>query len=280
METRLSIAVLVWQFPVLSETFILNQITGLIDRGHNVDIYGLGACPPRPSKVHPDVENYGLLDRVVYIPWVPSNYLVRVLRAVKLLALGLRKDPMVMLRFLNIPRYGKHAASLRLLYGALLFLGRKPYDIIHCQFGPLGLEAAFLRDIGALKGKLVTSFRGYDISRYVKQHGGQIYGDLFARGDLFLPNCLTASVSISRLDACARASESKSSPLPAWCKRKASNTAFAPSPAWRAPGAMSSSKLSATDRCGPTSKSSSLASTCKASSSFVARRTSRKSLTL
>jgi hypothetical protein len=27
------------EFPKLSETFILNQITGLIDRGHEVHIY-------------------------------------------------------------------------------------------------------------------------------------------------------------------------------------------------------------------------------------------------
>jgi colanic acid/amylovoran biosynthesis glycosyltransferase len=33
------IAFIVWEFPTLSETFVLNQVTGLIDRGHQVDIY-------------------------------------------------------------------------------------------------------------------------------------------------------------------------------------------------------------------------------------------------
>ena len=33
------IAFLVNNFPMLSETFVLNQITGLLDRGHEVDIY-------------------------------------------------------------------------------------------------------------------------------------------------------------------------------------------------------------------------------------------------
>ncbi len=33
------VAIIVWQFPVLSETFILNIITGLLDRGNEVDIY-------------------------------------------------------------------------------------------------------------------------------------------------------------------------------------------------------------------------------------------------
>ena len=35
----MKIAFIVPQFPLLSETFILNQITGLIDRGCKVDIY-------------------------------------------------------------------------------------------------------------------------------------------------------------------------------------------------------------------------------------------------
>lgn len=35
----MKIAFFVSLFPRLSETFILNQITGLIDRGHDVDIY-------------------------------------------------------------------------------------------------------------------------------------------------------------------------------------------------------------------------------------------------
>ncbi len=35
----MKIAFIVWRFPVLSEAFILNQITGLIDRGHEVHIH-------------------------------------------------------------------------------------------------------------------------------------------------------------------------------------------------------------------------------------------------
>ena len=34
----MKILFVVGQFPKLSETFILNQITGLIDQGHQVDI--------------------------------------------------------------------------------------------------------------------------------------------------------------------------------------------------------------------------------------------------
>ncbi len=34
------IAIFVGSFPLISETFILRQITGLIDLGHDVDIFG------------------------------------------------------------------------------------------------------------------------------------------------------------------------------------------------------------------------------------------------
>ena len=59
-------------FPALSETFILDQITGLIDRGFVVDILAAGAC--KESTVHSDAEAYGLLDRVRYVDWrVPTG---------------------------------------------------------------------------------------------------------------------------------------------------------------------------------------------------------------
>jgi colanic acid/amylovoran biosynthesis glycosyltransferase len=63
------------------------------------------------------------------------------------------------------------------------------YDVIHCQFGTFALIAMILRDIGAIKGKLITSFRGYDISLFVQQNGKDVYNSLFAKGDFFLTNC-------------------------------------------------------------------------------------------
>ena len=44
-RSLMRIAFIVWHFPVLSETFILNQVTGLLDLGHEVDIFAF-----RPPK--------------------------------------------------------------------------------------------------------------------------------------------------------------------------------------------------------------------------------------
>ncbi|MFZ2198851.1 MAG: hypothetical protein WAV13_14015, partial [Thermodesulfovibrionales bacterium] len=61
----MKIAFVVTAFPRLSETFILNQITGLIDHGHEVDIFA--ARPGGDNKVHADVNKYQLMDRTHYI---------------------------------------------------------------------------------------------------------------------------------------------------------------------------------------------------------------------
>jgi colanic acid/amylovoran biosynthesis glycosyltransferase len=180
------IAFVVWRFPMLSETFILNQITGLIDRGHTVDIYA--DEPGETERMHPAVEQYGLLKQTHYVGVMPEKQLPRVIKGLRL-STHFHKNPLVLLRSLNPFKYGKQAASLRLLYAATPFLGKQSYDIIHCQFGELGLRCAQFRSLGASQAKLVTSFRGYDISRFVQKYGDEVYRPLFERGDVFLPNC-------------------------------------------------------------------------------------------
>lgn len=183
----LRVAFIVNHFPLLSETFILNQITGLIERGHLVDIY---TCTPGDThKVHPDVEKYALLERTYYLPEIPQNYWKRSLKAIDLLRRNFTKDPVRLLRSLNCFQYRKLAVSWRLLYAAIAALDKEPYDIVHCQFGTLSFWGMLFRTINAPKGKLVVSFRGYDISQFVQEQGERIYDRIFAEADLCLPNC-------------------------------------------------------------------------------------------
>jgi len=71
----MNIAFIVDLFPALSETFILNQITGLIDRGHEVDIYAW--YPGNTTKIHPEVLKYRLQERTYYDVSVPHNIFKR-----------------------------------------------------------------------------------------------------------------------------------------------------------------------------------------------------------
>ena len=54
------------QFPKLSETFILNEISELIRRGHDVYIFSL--FNSKENIVQPEVEEYSLLERTYYPP--------------------------------------------------------------------------------------------------------------------------------------------------------------------------------------------------------------------
>jgi colanic acid/amylovoran biosynthesis glycosyltransferase len=178
------VACLVIAFPTISETFILDQITGLIDLGSEVEIFA--AQPEAAAAVHPEVGEYGLM-KLRHVPMMPERYVRRPFQAIRLAASrgsGLGRPH---LRALNVFRYGPPAASLRLFFEAMAFGNRPRFDVIHCHFGPNGVRGLDLCDTGALQGrKLITSFYGYDVSEFPQQRRRNPYAKLFARGDVFL----------------------------------------------------------------------------------------------
>ena len=179
----MKIAFIVQTFPSLSETFILNQITGLIDLGHEVDIYARSVL--LAVKTHQDIEKYKLYGRTCCLEPVPANKAVRILKAVKLLAKSVHKRPLTFLASFNVFKFGRDALSLNLFYAVLPFMGRT-YDILHCHFGPNGNFGAMLKKMG-IGLKLVTMFHGHDIRKGLKE-GGQIYKPLFRTADCLLAN--------------------------------------------------------------------------------------------
>lgn len=183
----MKIAFIVSSFPVISETFILNQITGLLDLGHDVEIFACNRS--KESKVHSDVKKYSLMKKVCYIN-MPKNKVKRIIKAAYLILVNFYKDPLRILKSLNIFKCRREALPDRLLplYTTILFLGNN-FDIIHCHFGPIGILGAFLKSIGVARGKVVTSFYGYDISKYIMGKGKDVYNFLFEHGDVFVPIC-------------------------------------------------------------------------------------------
>ena len=182
------VAYVIGRFPMLSEPFILNQITGAVARGCDVNIFAVQGPPDENSKIHPDFHRFGLDSRTHYPPAPPADKSERpaMLRAV-LQALA--------------TTHGAAARALEKLAAAttpppwkLCLRGAEmakhgPYDVIHCQFGFFAEQIITLRDAGVVDGTIITTFRGGDISRYVDENGPGVYAKTFAGGDYFLANC-------------------------------------------------------------------------------------------
>ncbi|MFW6323880.1 MAG: glycosyltransferase [Desulfovibrionales bacterium] len=183
----MKIAFFLSSFPVLSETFILNQITGLLGLGHQVDIY---VNSINKGLSHPDVQSFNLLERVHLHGHVsainPKGKSKKLLKAARILAESRNGFLLPLLRSLNVFKYGRSALTLNLFFGSHALQGQA-YDIIYCHFGPNGSIGARFKEIGALRGKLVTTFHGYDLSSYLHFQGKEVYSSLFQHGDAFLP---------------------------------------------------------------------------------------------
>lgn len=219
--SKMRVGMFVGRFPVVSETFILRQITGIIDLGHEVHIYADtradDACP-----VHGEVAKYRLLDRTTFMDmppetapwempvwpvtgrtWPPGSAtsvsnLGRSARALHRLFGCLARVPRLTCQVLRRSEYSYQAASLSALY-RLSVLSARPagYDVLHAHFGPVGNSFRFARALW--RAPLVVSFHGYDFSTLPRREGIGMYAKLFATADLVMVNSDHTQSRLERL---------------------------------------------------------------------------------
>ena len=186
----MKIAFVVTGFPSLTQTFVLNQVTGLLKRGHDVHIYTEKGSIQQLA--HSDVHEYNLLSRVFYYgnghKTMPKGRMRRLSNALRLIKKHYPNHVLPLVKSLNVVKYGRKAWSLSLLYTIHFFLENKSYeyDIVHCHFGQSGVLGGLLKDVGAVKGRVLTTFYGFDISRYVRCKGSSVYKLLLSRNDVVL----------------------------------------------------------------------------------------------
>ena len=210
MRSSLRIAIFAGCFPVVSETFILRQITGLIDLGHEVTIYA-DVRPDRTEPVHPEIEEYRLLERTNYMdlppettPWempvwpitgrtwppgadtsIPNS--LRVAQAVPRFLRCLVRHPALTMNVLNAAEYGYQASSLSALHRlARLSSISARFDVLHAHFGPVGNSFRFTRQLWG--APLVVSFHGHDFTTVPRKQGQGIYSRLFETADAITVN--------------------------------------------------------------------------------------------
>lgn len=186
---KLRILIVVGNFPVISNPFILNQITGLIDLGHEVSIFALQVDESECE--HAEVESYHLRDRLLTLKPLPASTKGRIQYVLRKVISLIFQRPRVLLTAIRVFLSGNYPLSFRFFhqFSGVADFPENEFDIIHAQFGYLGNMVMMLREFGVLQGKLVTQFRGFDASLAIRAEGEHYYDALFSTGDLFLAVC-------------------------------------------------------------------------------------------
>lgn len=162
-RSRPKILIVVPAFPAVSETFVVDHVVGLTDRGWEVtvastDIDESALVALRKERgVPPDVRV--LVPRALRIP-------TKILRAAwDLRLLGPTNTSLMT---------SKTARSTARASGAVLDIAREVRpDLIHAHFGPIGIQAA--RAARRLRVPLVVDFHGYDVTILPHQDGWRLY---------------------------------------------------------------------------------------------------------
>jgi colanic acid/amylovoran biosynthesis glycosyltransferase len=208
------IAVFTSSFPVLSETFIINQIVGLIKLGVEVDIITNEIS--KSDVMHSSVKEFALMDRVkcVGLDSNKSRFFRLILTVFNSLALVLKGRGANLLDVL-FDKSLTRSEKLNLI-SALKKKKKKnkatQYDNVICHFGDNGYYVCKMRDLGLIAGPISTVFHGYEMSKYnVVSRCLPKYRELFSKGDLMLPiselwkeqlikwGCVASKVKVHRM---------------------------------------------------------------------------------
>lgn len=144
-------------FPAISVTFINNQITGLLDKGHDIRIiaYRRGEI----DIIHPEVNKYQLLDKTIFLSPEIKNKWLRWAKQILLLPWNCIQNPRLLKCF-------KTLDSMKALLWpdacaiANYYKNHENIDIIHVQFADIATSLAYLKMAGIVSVPLVVSFRG------------------------------------------------------------------------------------------------------------------------
>lgn len=192
------IAVVTGRFPIVGEAFILDQITKLIDRGHDVTI--IAGSNPNECIVHEKVKKYHLSEIAFYTK-PPKSKAKRILQALKIVWTYWSGHASSLLKVLNVFRYGRRALSLSLLFYLEPFL-KKEFDLIHVHFGPQAVFYLFIKDL--VDVPYVATFHGYDYSKALSSFQRDYYRRLFRSANAITASSEYALDQIRRLGCDAR----------------------------------------------------------------------------
>ncbi|MGB6269850.1 MAG: glycosyltransferase [Olleya sp.] len=149
-------------FPSKSETFIVNYIYATLQYGYSAQLLVNTLGSIEKSSQQDLLKKTGLFKSAkTYNSKLPKNKIKRLLLATSVLILNY-KDALVFFRTLNFKKYGLKSKTLKMWFQAAVFLEYKDVSHFHAHFGLNGKLLSEMKEIGAIKGKIITSFYGYD----------------------------------------------------------------------------------------------------------------------
>jgi len=176
----MKVVFLVYKFPTISETFIINQIEGLMDAGIEVKIFSTYK-PEAFHRIHEEFYKYKFKENTHYYE-IPTNRIFRLIRLLRILVRhGFRHFTLIK-KCLNVGEVGL-CEALNQLFKAEPFF-EEEFDIAHTHYGTNGLEYTFLKNLFP-HIKLVTTFHGYDLRKAINGNE-DMYQPLFDRSDSIL----------------------------------------------------------------------------------------------
>jgi colanic acid/amylovoran biosynthesis glycosyltransferase len=171
---RIKVCFVVPDFPVLSETFIVTRILGMMDRGFDVTI----VCDAIRSGAGVDLsaEPYRRMMPITRLRWPADSAIKAMLRPLRW-------------------RLREHASTVvDLVADARL----NRYDVILAQFGWVGLRLARASRFGVLRRPFATCLYGLDVAEPYHQRRMSIYRTMFRQKALLLPvSCLFRDLAVA-----------------------------------------------------------------------------------
>ena len=122
------VAFVVHTFPVISETFIVNQIISLIDSGHDIEI--LAFQKGDFSKIHNSIIAYNLIEKVTYLKSEPKNKISRLFNVFKNGILKPKNVPAA--EFVTLAQ-SVFLLIVQIFLIALFFLPKSSWYLLHRQ---------------------------------------------------------------------------------------------------------------------------------------------------
>jgi colanic acid/amylovoran biosynthesis glycosyltransferase len=169
-----------WRFPDVAEPYVLDEIAGLVEAGHDVSIFAFTQGDREP--LHEEVARYGLLERTTFERRSRSRAGKALVTAAQLGSLAITRPGIARATLQGPARTFatrvRAAAQFRALRDP-----RAPFDVIYPQPGDVGTFIAPL--LVSNPARFAVGFQGGDMYRF-GERSAEAYRAAFAQASLVL----------------------------------------------------------------------------------------------